>query len=93
MDEAGITIGVVLINEGGQELVVNNRSWLLEEGALFHINSDLAHETRSRKPGLLAFATIDFGWRNSRIPNVTYKDIADEILQSIALSSKREKSH
>lgn len=86
IDGAGDTMGLVIINEGNHRLKIGSREWDMPEGSLFHINSDLEHGTECDEPsGLLAFITVDFGWKKPLPKGVTYKTLAKTILEKVTL--------
>ena len=85
-DDADHTLGLVLIAEGSHRLVVDEHSWPLEVGSVYHIDSDRHHGTTSEDPnGLLAFITLDFGWKEP-VPSVlTYRDFAIDVQEAFRL--------
>lgn len=89
-DDAGHTLGLVLIAEGNHHLVVDGKRWPLKPGSVYHINSDQDHATECDDPnGLIAIITLDFGWKKSAPTDLTYLNFAEEFQESYRLFTLR----
>jgi len=83
-DGAGQTLGFVLHMTGRHHLIVDDQSFELQEGCVYHIDSDRDHATICDNPdGLLMFVTIDFGWHQKSLPAVTYEEYARHVVDGI----------
>jgi hypothetical protein len=77
IDNYGDTIGMILLSEGDHVLISNGHKSLLQEGSIFHLDSELPHETiTSLDNGRLAFVSFDYGWKNKAPINLDYNHIA-----------------
>ena len=85
-DDAGHTLGLVLIAEGNHQLEVAGRKWDLNPGCVYHIDTDKPHATVCDDPnGLLVIATIDFGWKRKAPTSLSYQGFAIDTREAFSI--------